>query len=232
MGDTCIFTCPNKPAQLNETENKEIFTGQRWRFFDKKHGKDRWSYHHHFRCMCKYDLDRNELCWWQPVEPFWINPMACDPEVFDQTYQQRLRLGKIRATPEQIEEEWRRALALKPTFPFPVHMPGGNSVDRKMDSESEFVAENGFPDTEFLNNALSQDDNYLSIVNDIGWLASNADSASHADFRHMAQMKKSQNLIQMLTFLQNDDEQPASRFLDYGCYCAPHTRIQKSMKMN
>ena len=99
-------------------------------------------------------------------------------------------------------------------------------MDRKIDDESQFVADNGFPDTQFLNNALSKDDNYLTIVNDIGWLTSNADSASHADFRHMAQMRKSQNLIQMLTFMQNDDEQPASRFLDYGCYCAPHTKIQ------
>merc|ERR1712048_515528 len=38
-------------------------------------------------------------------------------------------------------------------------------------------------------------------------------------------MKKTKNLIQMLTFLQNDESEPASRFLDYGCYCSPHERL-------
>ena len=44
--------------------------------------------------------------------------MTCSSEVFESTDQQRLRLGKIKASPQQIEEAWKKALALKPTFPF------------------------------------------------------------------------------------------------------------------
>jgi len=223
-GDICIFGCPGKSQNVTENVNNEIFAGQIWRHFDKVPKDERSSYHHHFRCTCSVDDIGNELCWWQALEAFWLNPLSCEAPA-EGVRMVRNRLGRVRANKEELEEAWTNALALKPTFPFPVHMAGGSSFDRKTESESDFVAENGYPDTQFLNNALSKDDNYLTIVNDIGWLTSNSDGASHADFRHMAQMRKTQNLIQMLTFLQHDDEQPASRFLDYGCYCSPHTKI-------
>ena len=115
-GDTCILACPNKPENVNETETKEIFSGQKWRFYDKEHGRDRWSYHHHFRCYCKTDSLANELCFWKPLEPFWMNPMTCNDDVASQmTIRDRLRLGRLRSSAEEVEEAWNNALALKPT---------------------------------------------------------------------------------------------------------------------